>query len=236
MNTIRTTLTNIAQILLVGILLPLFALICSAFNDSSLSTGVIGFLGQVPLCETLADIVSTQLSSSTSQADLMEITLWTFFKEFPSAIIAGISVHLCVGIFDHIWSVFPKHLKPLPILPGFLGVALFTIIINIIGLTGSDVTAFFVEAGVVVVMLIGIWMLIKAGWGKKVSIKTALLWIIEGLYAVLLTTYISGMMLIVQDKEPMNTLSFVLLLSAAAIIGSLLVYFVRLGVHRDENG
>ena len=82
MNTIRTTLTNIAQILLVVILLPLFALICSAFNDSSLSTGVIGFLGQVPLCETLADIVSTQLSSSTSQADLMEITLWTFFKEF----------------------------------------------------------------------------------------------------------------------------------------------------------
>ena len=236
MSAMRTTLTNIAQILLVFFLLPFFALICGAFNDSSLTTGLINFLGQVPLCQTLADIVSTQLSSTTSQTDLMEITLWTFFKEFPSAIIAGISVHLCVGIFDHIWFNFPKHLKPLPILPGFFGIVLFTIISNVIGLTGSDLTAFFVEAGVVVVMLIGLWILLKAGWGKKVSIKTALLWIIEGLYAVLLTTYISGMMLIMQDEEPINAFSLILLLAVAAIIGSLLVYFVRIGVDRDERG
>ena len=234
MNAIRTTLANIGQILLIILFFPVFALICEAFNSTSGITGVIDFLGQIPFCNTIADIISAQFSTNVTQSSLVEITIWTFLKEFPSAFIAGISIHLCVGVFDRFWSDFPQRHKPLPILPGFLGVFLFTIIVDIIGLSENDLTAFFVEIGVIVVMLFGIYMMFRAGWGRRISVKRALLWVIEGLYAVILSVYITGMMLIMEGKEPMNTISFVLILSAIALIGSLLVHFVRWAVERDE--
>lgn len=235
MFSFKTMIVNIAQGLLVFFLLPFFAFICEAFSPDSTISGIIGFLGQVPLCATLADILS-QYSAGINQSDVLNITIWTFLKEFPSAIIAAISIHFCISLFNIIWAGYPKYAKPWPILPAFLGIFLFTIITNIIGLTGSDLISFLIELGLVVIMLIGMKVMFTTRMkGSIFSIKKILLWVIEGMYAVIISAYVAALMLVLRGATPGNPFGFIALMAGVALIASVLVFFTRLAVDKDEK-
>lgn len=238
MGAIRTMLTNIAQILLLFVLIPIFAAICEPFNSTSAISGLISFLGQVDLISSVADILSG-LSGSITSNDIANATVWTFVKEFPAAIIAGISVHFCITGFNVMWDAVRLKMpgfKPLPILPGFLGIALSVIITNIIGLTNNDALSFFIEIGIIVVAFFALKMIFSGRWGRSLfSIKRVLLWLIEGIYAVIIATYIAGMLLIMRGYEHSSPIMFVITLSTITFIASVLTFFARRGVAADEG-
>ena len=232
---IRTSMTNLAQILLLFVLFPLFALICETIMPTSSITNLISFLGQVPMCDVLADLLS-QVSSSFNSGDVAEITLWVFFKEFPTAMIAGLSVHLCTGIFDFIWSPLTsrsRSFRPLPILPGFLGIFLAAIVTGLIELNGSDMITFISEIGVIIVMLIGIKLLFSSlKVTRVISVTKALGWIIDGLYAVILAAYVATMMLIIKGilVDTVKAITMCVIMAVITIVASAIVYFVKAAI------
>lgn len=235
MRSIRTMMTNIAQLLLLYLLFPIFIFACEASSPLSSTSAIINFLGQVPLCDTIADILSQYVSGITSN-DIAQLTLWVFFKELPAAMIMGISVHFCIAVFDIVWDpvrLEDKSFHPLPILPGFFGIFLSTIITNVIGLTANDVIVFFAEFGVVIVMLLGIRLMFSALKKPKsiFTIKKILEWIIDGIYAVILSIYVASAIFIIQGGFGNfgKDLGHVLLMSTITLIASVVVYIVRLG-------
>ena len=233
MGRIRTLLTNLAQILLLFPIVPIALLICEKITPASSISNLISFIGQVPLSGILADILS-QYTSAITSTDIADITLWVFFKEFPTAIIAGISVHFCISIFDFIWAPIKskyKSFRPLPILPGFLGVFISSLITGAIGLTQNVYTEFAIEMVVILIALFGIKLMFSSLFPKKIiSFTKILIWIIDGLFAVIISIYVASLILLLEGNlsDPARAIGACLIIAGVTIIASVLVYFVRL--------
>jgi len=236
MFSVRTLLCNLAQILLVFFLFPILGLICDLLQGNSAVTAIIGFIGNISLCNTIADVLS-QYAGRPDTGELVNVTVWTFLKEFPSAFIAGMCVDTSISIFNLMWDPIKKKdstFKPLPILPGFLGIFAFTLIINLIGLSGNDLVAFFMQFAVIAIMILGIkFMITLKKMSTVFSLKKVLLWVIEGVYAIILSTYITGMAMIAVDKEPIAVFPFILWLAGSTVFASILVVFVRAALRKD---
>lgn len=233
---IKTSLVNLAQILLLFLIIPVFVMICEALSPFSSASGLISFLSQGPLFEPIADILSQYVSGITT-GDIAQLTLWVFFKELPAAMIAGVSVHFCIAVFDFIWQplklTYKKSFKPLPILPGFLGIFLSTIITNVIGLTGSALVSFIIEFGVVIIMIFGIRLMFSALKLPKnfFSLFNFLEWIIDGIFAVILSIYVVSAVFIMRGGfgDVWKDLSHILLMSLITMIAAVVVSLVKLG-------
>ena len=79
-------------------------------------------------------------------------------------------------------------------------------------------------------------MIFSGRWGRSLfSIKRVLLWLIEGIYAVIIATYIAGMLLIMRGYEHSSPIMFVITLSTITFIASVLTFFARRGVAADEG-
>ena len=235
---IRTMMTNLAQCLLLFLIFPIFILICEALAPSSGVSSLIAFLGQMPLCETLADILS-QYASGISSTDVAEISVWVMLKEFPAAIIVGISVDFFINVFDMSWAPLrreDKTFKPLPILPGFLGVFAAAIVISLIGLTGNGFAVFAIELCVIGLMLFGIRLMVSSvGLTNFVSLKGILIWIIEGLYAVIVSAYVAMAVVIMRGDIPSfwESIKTLIVMAIVTLIASAVVFLVRLGKDTD---
>jgi hypothetical protein len=235
---IRTSLTNLAQLLLLFVLFPIFSLICEAIAPNSSINGLIAFLGRIDLCDTIADILTQYVSGITS-GDVAQITIWVFLKEFPAAIIYGLIVHLCICIFDFIWDPIKlkeRSFKPLPILPGFIGIFLSSIITSLIGLTGNAFTAFLMEIGVIIITIFGIRLMFSALSMKKIfSLKKVLNWIIDGLYAVILSTYIATLMIIIEGQfaDSKTAFGWCMIMAGITTLASIIVAVVRIPDRRS---
>ena len=235
---IRTMMTNIAQCLLLFLIFPIFIMICEALSPTSGVSSMITFLGQMPLCDTLADILS-QYTSGISSTDVAEISVWVMLKEFPAAIIVGISVDFFINVFEMNWAPLrkkEKSFKPLPILPGFLGVFAAAIVINLIGLTGNGFATFAIELCVIGLMLFGIRLMVSSvGLTNFVSLKSILIWIIEGLYAVIVSAYVAVAVIIMRGDIPSfgDSIKTLLLMAVVTLVASAVVFIVRLGKNAE---
>lgn len=236
---LRTTMCNLAQVLLVGIILLVFGSLGAVFFPTETITGLINYLGQLPFCNTIADILS-QFTDAMRADDIAGVTVWTFFREFPAAIISGICIHFCTSIFNRMWAPLRRKdesFKPLPIFPGFLGLFLSSIvIISVRALAKSDLLVFGIEIGIILLMVFGIKVMITGRWGSNpFSLKRILLFIIEGLYAVVLSANVAGLIVIMKEEQPVATPAFVAMLLIITVIASFLVSIARIGVDRDEK-
>ncbi len=191
---VKTTISNIAQIILVVLLLPMAAIVIGSVSGGNETANVSGFLsslvGNIPLCDIWVDILY-QYKGGLAVEDVLSSTLLVTIKALPEALITAICVYVAVQISGKLKAL------GLPIFATFIGIVIASIVTSLTGLSGSMLMETIIDFGVVVVMLIGLKILFKSLFrGIKVfSAKKILLFLIDGLFAVITTAYISGLIL-----------------------------------------
>lgn len=190
----RNTISNIAQVILVVIALPLFAIIFGAVfgiggGSVQFGSAMSSLIGKIPMCDVWVDILY-QSSGGLTFSEVASSTVLVIIKAFPEALISAICVHTCVQIFK-------KIARGLPIFATFIGIIIATVITGLTGLSGNIATEILIDFGVIIIMFIGIKFMLKGAFGipKIFTGKKILLIIIDGLLAVITTAYISGLLL-----------------------------------------
>ncbi len=226
---------NAAQIILVAIFLPIFAFSLAAISReneglSNVNELLKSLIDAIPVCEVCANLLC-QFWEGLSVGSVMSLSVSVLLKAFPEAIISIICVHGCCQLFNK------KNVRGLPIFPTFLGIFIATVITVLTGLSGSDFMQILVEFGVIIIILIGLKLVFKSAFGgaKIFSIKKILILIIDGLFAVLSTTYVAGLLLAAQGEfgAAKDTFVKVLILAATEILGGYLVVLVKKGESSD---
>ena len=119
-------ISNIAQIILIVILLPFLAIICSAvFGKDAPATFVdflVSLIGQIPVCDIWVDILY-QSSSGLTQSDFIEAIPIALLRSVPETLLLTVSVHASNQFFRSILKQ-----RGLPIFSTMLGIVLSTII------------------------------------------------------------------------------------------------------------
>lgn len=218
---LKNTISNIAQVLLVVILLPGVSLILGAVGGKSSQTGFVNSLfGKIPLCDIWLDILYQHKGGLSAESVLSSAAV-VILKAFPEAIISAICVYVCIQISKKL------NARGLPIFATFVGIVIASVLTTLTGITGNVNTEVIADFGVLLVMVIGLRIMMKSVFrGMKVfSLKKVLLFIIDGLFAVITTAYISGLLIAASGYYS----------SAGEIIGQILILtgieiFVAFGV------
>lgn len=218
---LKNTISNIAQVLLVVILLPGVSLILGAVGGKSSQTGFVNSLfGKIPLCDIWLDILYQHKGGLSAESVLSSAAV-VILKAFPEAIISAICVYVCIQISKKL------NARGLPIFATFVGIVIASVLTTLTGITGNVNTEIIADFGVLLVMVIGLRIMMKSVFrGMKVfSLKKVLLFIIDGLFAVITTAYISGLLIAASGYYS----------SAGEIIGQILILtgieiFVAFGV------
>ncbi len=226
----KRTIANIAQIILVvfisGILL-FFKLISPETAISALE--------HVPLCTTLANVLSSMTVATTG--DIVEITVWTLLMEFPTAILVGITIHIVITVWNFlVWGGYKKK-KPWPIVPGFIGLLLSTFIVNIIELVGNMILALVIEVLVIALLFSCIRPISKAlKITNFISVKKILNFVIDGVYAIQLAAFVAAIMNVLAAKSGAGGVSFVtfIVIFGSTLLSSLIVSLVRQTQDEEE--
>lgn len=190
----RTTISNIAQIILVVLLLPAVAIIIGSVSGANTAGNISGFLsslvGNIPLCDIWVDILY-QYKGGLEVEDVLSSTLLVILKALPEALISALCVYAAVQVSKKLKS------RGLPIFATFIGIAIASIITSLTGLSGSMTTEIIIDFGVVIIMFIGLRFMLKSVFRKMnvFSLKKILLFFIDGLFAVITTAYISGLIM-----------------------------------------
>lgn len=189
---IRNTISNIAQILLVVLLFPCVAILLGVISSSDSSTmGVlVSLIGKIPLCEIWLDILY-QYSGSLSAEAVLSSTLLVILKALPEALISAVCVYVSVQLSRKLKS------RGIPIFATFIGIFIASIITTLTGLSGNVTTEIIADFGVLIIMIIGLKIIAKSVFSgiRILSIKKVLLFIVDGLFAVITTAYISGLIM-----------------------------------------
>lgn len=195
---VRNTISNISQIAIVVVLLPFIAIILGVIagphNGVIGSAGVLSSLiGSIPLCEIWVDLIY-QFSGGLSAEEVLSSTVIVILKAFPETIITAICVYICVTASKKLKAV------GLPIFATFVGIVIATIITTLTGISGNTTTEILVDFGVIIVLIISLKiMFTRIFHGMKgISGKKILLFVIDGLFAVITTAYISGLLIAAQ--------------------------------------
>ena len=196
---LKKTIINIAQLILVVILLPFIAIIFSAFSGnpaSGLGTFLMSIISQMPMGEMLFDLLSTLVSGFTA-ADAINVSITVLVSALPEAIISAIFVSACIAVTDILWRPwkFTDDNKPLPILAAFVGIILSTVFIAVLNIPDSALVTLLSELLLIVILIIGIKFLFKSIFpGTKIFlVKKILYLIIDGLYAIIMTSYVAAL-------------------------------------------
>lgn len=192
---IRNTISNIAQIVLVVLLLPfvaiLFGVISGTDAGAASTVGLINSLiGKIPLCEIWLDVLY-QYSGGLSAEDILSSSVLVILKALPEALISAACVYLCIQISKKLMA------RGLPIFATFVGIVIASVITGLTGLSNNMTTEIIADFGVSIIILIGLKIMAKSLFkGLKVlSGKKILLFVIDGLFAVITTAYISGLIM-----------------------------------------
>ena len=190
----RTTISNVAQIILVVLLLPAVAIIIGSVSGANTAGNISGLLsslvGNIPLCDIWVDILY-QYQGELAVEDVLSSTLLVILKALPEALISALCVYAAVQVSEKLKS------RGLPIFATFIGIAIASIITSLTGLSGSMTTEIIIDFVVVIIMFIGLRFMLKSIFRKMnvFSLKKILLFFIDGLLAVITTAYISGLIM-----------------------------------------
>ena len=200
----HNTISNVAQIVLVVLLLPFIAVIIGLVSGSGSGAGnmsgmFFSLIGEIPLCDVWMDILY-QKAGGLTPSDVANSTVLVIVKAFPEAVISAICVYVCVQAGKKIGA------RGVPILTTFAGIVIASIITSLTGQSNSLTAEILIDFGVIIIMLIGIRIMLRGAFGgaRLLTGKKVLLLVIDGLLAVLTTAYVS-----------------VLLLAAAGVYGSI---------------
>lgn len=241
MGKIRTLMTNIAQVLLVCILLPIVAIIFYITSQNTAATSLYSFclslIEAIPLCELSCGLLSQYVSGSV-EVDVAEITLTVILKAFPETIMVSVFVHFFNQLFEKGWDLTRssmgfsgKFFKPLPIFPTFLGLICATIISKSFDLFKNDLITIIAEFGVIIIVIIGIKIMFTARLPKGIfSFKKILIFIIDGIYGVIVSVYIASMLLVSLGGSFSTTnemFGFVATIVGVTMVATIIVWVVR---------
>ncbi len=243
----KSTIVNIAQILLVAFALPFCFLICYIVNpdpNSSIFNFVMDMLSQISLFDVAASVIKDYLSYNSQ--NIGEISLLVILKAFPDTVFVSVVVHALNTIFVHMWRVAnlaqgdaSLFVKPMTVFPTFVGLCLSTAILKLLNSWGNMV-ALISELAVIVIMVFGFKLMFKSMFGGRrlFSIHKILVLIIDGIYAVILVCFVAILAVVAFSNPRMQTVDALRYISeslVATTLASVIVWVVRNAVDKSKS-
>ena len=152
----KDIISNVAQVILIVILLPFMAIICAAVMGNNAPTAFVGFLlaliGKIPVCDIWFDILSN-MSSGMTQSNYIDSMGFVILKGGLEALLLGVCVHATNQFFLKILEQ-----NGLPIFSTMLGVVLSSVLLTFSGVFQNVL----MELGSILIMSIGIIIMFKA--------------------------------------------------------------------------
>jgi hypothetical protein len=228
-------------VILVCIFLPFVAMIFYIASQNTAATSFGGFLlslmEAIPLCELSCGFLSQYMTGSMG-VNVTEITLILILKAFPETVMISVFVHFFNQLFEKGWSVTRigmgfsgKHFKPLPIFPTFLGLVCATILSNCFELFKNDMVTILAEFGVIIVTIIGIKIMLSGRFANGIfSFKKIFIFVIDGIYGVIVSVYVAAMILVSSGGSFNNmgeVITFTMGIVGVTMAATILVWFVR---------
>ena len=219
-------ISNIAQIILIVILLPFLAILCSVVLGKDAPATFVDFLvsliGQIPVCDIWVDILY-QSSSGLTQSDFI-------LRSVPETLLLTVSVHASNQFFRSILKQ-----RGLPIFSTMLGIVLSTIITSAARISESLI----MELGVIVITSIGIMLALKAAFGIRghsiFGAKRVILIIMDALLAVIACAYVSVLILAAAGhySSPGKAIGSIVIVTGCVILAAVLRYIASFGEDDD---
>ena len=214
-------------------------MICSIFSSAIAGSASLGLLlsmfSDVPVCGVAFDLIS-QYVTFGAEVKITEISTLLFLKAFPETIMVSVLVHFFVQLFQRDHGVFDNDslsepiVAPLPILPTFLGLVAATILVGLLNLFGNAMITFIAELFLVAIIIFGIKLMFGKRYGSGIfSLKKILTLIIDGLYAVIFSTYVAAMVVVGSGSFQRFKEAFVFEISmiGAVLVATALLHIVR---------
>ncbi|MCM1365431.1 MAG: hypothetical protein NC122_09765 [Faecalibacterium sp.] len=229
----RNTMSNVAQIVLIVILFPFVAIVLGSISGTSSIAGVlISLIGKVPLCDVWVDVLY-QYSGGLTAEDVVSSTVLVILKAFPEALIAAICVYICITISKKLKS------RGLPIFATFVGIVASSVITSLTGLSGNVTAEIFTDFGVLIIMFIGLKIMFKSVFNSIsiFSFKKIMLFIIDGLVAVITTAYISGLIMTAAGyyTSVSSAIGRLTVLAVIELVAALIAGFVGDAAEKDPT-
>ena len=226
-------ISNIAQIILIVILLPFLAILCSVVLGKDAPATFVDFLvsliGQIPVCDIWVDILY-QSSSGLTQSDFIEAIPIALLRSVPETLLLTVSVHASNQFFRSILKQ-----RGLPIFSTMLGIVLSTIITSAARISESLI----MELGVIVITSIGIMLALKAAFGIRghsiFGAKRVILIIMDALLAVIACAYVSVLILAAAGhySSPGKAIGSIVIVTGCVILAAILRYIASFGEDDD---
>ncbi len=220
---------SVAQIMIVIFILPVFALIIrlifGAESGGNVLEGVIGSLiERIPLCDVWVDMLN-KYGEGINASEAAYSTVFVIIKEVPETLIMAICVHISIELSKK------AQWKGLPIIATFIGIIFATVIISLIGLTHNMMMEILADFCVVIIMIIGINIIFRSlsGTNRIFSVKTIMVFIIDGLLAAVTAGYISCLFLVARGMygSGVNIVKNILIMSIIEISASVIDLIVN---------
>ena len=152
----KDIISNVAQVILIVILLPFMAIICAAVLGNNAPSAFVDFLlalvGKIPLCDIWVDVLAN-ISSGMTQSDYIDSMGLVILKGGLEAVLMAACVHATNQFFLKILEQ-----NGLPIFSTMLGVVLSSVLLTFSGVFQNVL----MELGVILIMAIGIIIMFKA--------------------------------------------------------------------------
>lgn len=224
----------IVQIIIVVLLLPFAAILFGVVFNSGGSANNAGFLysliGKIPLCDIWVDMLY-QYSGGLDVSDVASSAFMVVLKAFPETLISVICCYACERILNR------GNSRGLPILAAFGGVTIATLITNLTGSSGNMLAEILMDFGVVIILIIGIKIMFNSVFNgaRIMNIKKILVFIIDGLFAVITTGYISGLLMAVNGlfSSVGEIIGKISALTAIEIIAAGIVWLIGNAAEKD---
>ena len=225
-------ISNIAQIILIVILLPFLAILCSVVLGKDAPATFVDFLvsliGQIPVCDIWVDILY-QSSSGLTQSDFIEAIPIAILRSMPETLLLTVSVHASNQFFRSILRQ-----RGLPIFSTMLGIILSTMITSAARISENLI----MELGVIVITSIGIMLALKAAFGIRghsiFGAKRVILIIMDALLAVIACAYVSVLILAAGHySSPGKAIGSIVIVTGCVILAAVLRYIASFGEDDD---
>lgn len=230
--------SNIAQIAIFFLLFPFAMIICYVFSSAMAGSASLGLLlsmfEDVPVCGVAFNLIS-QYVTFGAEVKLAEISVLLFLKAFPETIMVSVLVHLFVQLFQRDHSSAgglgsEPIVTPLPVLPTFLGLLTSTILVGLLNLFGNAIITLIAELFLIAIIIFGIKLMFKSRFNSNIfGLKKILTLIIDGLYAVIFSTYVAAMVVVGSGTFQRFKEAFVfeITMLGAVLAATALFHFVR---------
>ena len=191
----KDIISNVAQVILIVILLPFMAIICAAVMGNNAPSAFVDFLlalvGKIPVCDIWVDVLAN-ISSGMTQSNYIDLMGYVILKEGLEALLLGVCVHATNQFFLKILEQ-----NGLPIFSTMLGVVLSSVLLTFSGVFQNVL----MELGVILIMAIGIIIMFKAVFyvhekGKRdretiFGFSRIFILLIDGAMGIIISSYVA---------------------------------------------